>query len=66
MGVLPLLRDEWGLTPAADQQLGGLMMWVPACVVYGAAILATLARYYREEGVSPLAGAAHPQPLEAK
>ena len=25
---------EWGLTPIEDQQLGGLIMWVPAGIVY--------------------------------
>lgn len=25
----------WGLTPLADQQLGGLIMWVPAGLAYG-------------------------------
>jgi hypothetical protein len=25
-------------------------MWVPACLVYGAAILAVLARVFRDEG----------------
>jgi cytochrome c oxidase assembly factor CtaG len=24
----------WGLTPLADQQIGGLIMWVPASIVY--------------------------------
>lgn len=46
-GILPLLRGQWGLTPAADQQWGGLLMWVPACTVYLAFILASLARWYR-------------------
>jgi cytochrome c oxidase assembly factor CtaG len=54
LGVLPLLRGGWGMSRAVDQQLGGLLMWVPACFVYSAAILATLARYYREEGSSAL------------
>jgi cytochrome c oxidase assembly factor CtaG len=30
----------WGLTPLADQQLAGAIMWVPAGVVYVAAALA--------------------------
>jgi putative membrane protein len=50
LGALPLLRDGWGMSSSVDQQLGGLMMWLPACLVYAAAILATLARYYREGG----------------
>jgi len=31
---------EWGLTPLEDQQLAGLIMWVPAGLVYAAAALA--------------------------
>jgi putative membrane protein len=54
LGVLPLLRDRWGLSHHADQELGGLMMWVPACLVYAGAILATLGRYYGEEHRAPL------------
>ncbi|MBV9215049.1 MAG: cytochrome c oxidase assembly protein, partial [Acidobacteria bacterium] len=31
---------EWGLSPVEDQQLGGLIMWVPAGLVYiGAALI---------------------------
>lgn len=33
----------WGLTPLEDQQLGGLLMWVPAGIVYLVAALALLA-----------------------
>jgi putative membrane protein len=57
LGALPLLRDGWGLTSKADQEVGGLMMWVPACLVYAGAILAMLARYYRQEGPAPAAHA---------
>jgi putative membrane protein len=32
----------WGLTPLEDQQLAGLIMWIPASVVYLAAALALL------------------------
>lgn len=46
LGILPLLRDDWGLTPAADQQLGGLLMWVPSGLVYFAAAMVILARWY--------------------
>lgn len=46
-GILPIIRGDWGLTPLADQQWGGLLMWVPACLVYLSFILATLARWYR-------------------
>ena len=33
-GILPLIQNQWGLMPAKDQQLGGLLMWVPACLIY--------------------------------
>jgi putative membrane protein len=38
----------WGLTPLEDQQLGGLIMWVPAGVVYLVAGLALFALWLRE------------------
>jgi len=46
LGLLPLLRNDWGLDPRNDQQFGGLLMWVPGCFVYLSAILATVARWY--------------------
>jgi putative membrane protein len=41
---------SWGLTPLEDQQLGGLIMWVPAGVVYIVAALALFAGFLRESG----------------
>lgn len=38
----------WGLTPLEDQQLGGLIMWVPAGLVYIIAGLALCAGWLRE------------------
>jgi cytochrome c oxidase assembly factor CtaG len=46
LGALPLVRGQWGLTPVVDQQLGGLLMWVPGCTLYAWAILAIVARFY--------------------
>ncbi|KAA2211268.1 cytochrome c oxidase assembly protein [Teichococcus oryzae] len=40
----------WGLTPLEDQQLAGLIMWVPAGTVYAAAALAFLAAWLRRPG----------------
>lgn len=40
----------WGLTPLEDQQLGGLIMWVPAGIVYVAAALAAVASWLRATG----------------
>lgn len=46
LGVLLLVRDGWGLSAALDQQLGGLLMWIPACLIYLSGIIAVLARWY--------------------
>jgi len=34
LGILQLIRVGWKLTPAADQQLGGLIMWFPGGLFY--------------------------------
>jgi cytochrome c oxidase assembly factor CtaG len=47
LGILDTLRHSWGLSTEADQELGGLLMWVPGGLVYLAAIMAVLARWYR-------------------
>jgi putative membrane protein len=39
---------EFGLTPIEDQQLGGLIMWVPAGIVYIAAALVMFSGWLRE------------------
>lgn len=41
----------WGLTPLEDQQLGGLIMWIPAGLVYIIAGLALFAGWLRESEV---------------
>jgi len=46
LGVLNLIQSNWGITPDKDQQIGGLLMWVPMCLVYLAAIIAQLARWF--------------------
>jgi cytochrome c oxidase assembly factor CtaG len=34
LGILHLLRDDWGLSAKDDQTLGGLLMWFPGSFVY--------------------------------
>jgi len=38
----------WGLTPLADQQLAGLVMWIPASLAYLVAALVIMRRWLRE------------------
>jgi cytochrome c oxidase assembly factor CtaG len=45
IGILNGLYNA-GLTPGVDQHLGGLMMWVPPCILYVAAIINLLCRWY--------------------
>jgi putative membrane protein len=52
LGVMPLVRDGWGLSPEKDQQVGGLLMWVPACLVYAMGIMGQLARLFAEHDVA--------------
>jgi putative membrane protein len=39
----------WGLTPLEDQQLAGLIMWIPASLVYLAAVSALLVAWFQQE-----------------
>jgi cytochrome c oxidase assembly factor CtaG len=52
----------WGLTPLEDQQLAGLLMWVPAGLVYLVALAPLLVRALRSAEPPPAIhgiGAAH-------
>ncbi|WP_456842993.1 cytochrome c oxidase assembly protein [Bradyrhizobium sp. USDA 4486] len=40
----------WGLTPLEDQQLAGIIMWVPAGTIYAGAALALIAFWIRRTG----------------
>jgi len=53
-----LLSQRYGLDPLADQQLAGLIMWVPAGTVYVAAGLAIACQWIRQSSRS----AAFPMP----
>ena len=46
LGILNMIQSNWGITPDKDQQIGGLLMWVPMCLVYLSAIVAQLARWF--------------------
>ena len=46
LGLLRQIRTDWGLDARTDQQLAGMLMWVPGCLVYLCAILGRVARWY--------------------
>lgn len=49
VGLYPTYAGYMGLDAKSDQQLGGLLMWVPGCFVYLSGILATAMRWYAKE-----------------
>lgn len=55
----PGLRDALGPTALEDQQLGGLIMWVPGSIVYVAAALLLAAQWLRSLEVS--SASSHPR-----
>jgi cytochrome c oxidase assembly factor CtaG len=50
LAMAQTIRNGWGITPALDQQIGGLLMWVPMCLVYLCAIFAQAVRWFAEPG----------------
>jgi len=46
LGLLGTIRGAWAMTPEKDQQIGGLLMWVPMCTIYLGAIFAQLVRWF--------------------
>jgi putative membrane protein len=53
LGILGTIRGQWGLTSDRDQQIGGLIMWVPMCLIYLTAILAQLVRWHSDSAMQP-------------
>lgn len=55
--ILVTLQNTWGLTPQTDQQLGGMIMWVPGSLIYLIAILGCLLRWYNHPELDHLTSA---------
>jgi cytochrome c oxidase assembly factor CtaG len=49
-GVQTASAPAWGLTPLEDQQLAGIIMWVPAGTIYAGAALALTAIWIKQAG----------------
>ena len=48
------ITDRWGLTPLQDQQLGGVLMWVPGMLLFLWLAVRTLGRLWKVlEGAKP-------------
>jgi len=44
---------HWGLSPLADQQLGGMLMWVPGSILFFALALQCFARAWHKLEAMP-------------
>jgi putative membrane protein len=53
LGILGTIREQWGITSDRDQQIGGLLMWVPMCLIYLTAILVQLVRWQSDSAPLP-------------
>jgi putative membrane protein len=51
-GLQSQAAEEWNLTPLSDQQLAGLVMWVPGGMVYAIAALALAAVWVRQSSAA--------------
>jgi putative membrane protein len=51
--------SSWGLTPLEDQQLAGIIMWVPAGLVYAGAALVLAGLWIRHSGSLATQGGVH-------
>ena len=45
-GYLPMIRNDWGISAANDQQIAGLIMWVPCCFIYLSASMYLLIKWF--------------------
>jgi cytochrome c oxidase assembly factor CtaG len=46
LGILSWIRQGWGLSAAGDQEIAGLIMWVPGSLPYLIATFAILVRWF--------------------
>lgn len=43
---LSMIRNEWNISASADQQIAGLIMWVPCCMIYLTASMILLIKWF--------------------
>ncbi len=48
-GFLHMIRNGRGLSAEVDQQISGLIMWVPGCAIYLTASMILLMKWFREK-----------------
>jgi putative membrane protein len=48
LGFLNIIRNEDGISTLVDQQIAGLIMWVPGCAIYLSASMYLLIKWFEE------------------
>jgi putative membrane protein len=51
-GTQSINAEYWGFTPLEDQQLAGLVMWIPVGTIYAGAAIGLLGRWVKRSGKS--------------
>ena len=51
-GFLSVIRGRWNISAATDQQIAGLIMWVPCCFIYLVAIMFLLRKWFYQKEVT--------------
>jgi cytochrome c oxidase assembly factor CtaG len=46
LNLIKMIQSDWGINDSNDQMMGGLIMWVPACVIYVTNIMIILLRWF--------------------
>jgi cytochrome c oxidase assembly factor CtaG len=46
LGIVQLLRSQWGITPVVDQQTGGLLMWIGGGFVFVTIMVTMFLRWF--------------------
>jgi putative membrane protein len=47
--LLSMVRNDWGITALMDQQIGGLIMWVPCCFIYLSGAMYLLIKWFEDK-----------------
>ena len=51
-GILSFIRNQWKISAEEDQQIGGLIMWVPCCFIYLSASMILLVKWFEKKEVN--------------
>jgi len=48
-GFNNIIKNKWGISSEMDQQIAGLIMWVPCCFIYLTAAMLLLKKWFKEK-----------------